>query len=140
MTPLAQFVYNYFGRESVQGLLDDMQTSDRPGTVLGKFLDRAGFQPEYSPKTIRSSRVEVWFFDGKARLSYRETGDKVQDRTILLNPDDPAAFLDSLACILRELGLLEIDEIMTGAEAQDAQQLDADSVLGPTIGYDPTYE
>lgn len=138
MTPLAQFVYNYFGRESVQSLLEDMQTSDCPGTVLGKFLDRAGFQPEYSPKTIRSSRVEVWFLDGKARLSYRETGD--EDRVIPLNPDDPAEFLDSLACILRELGLLEIDEVMTGAEAQDAQQLDADSVLGPTIGYDPTYE
>lgn len=138
MTPLAQFVYNYFGRESVQSLLEDMQTSDCPGTVLGKFLDRAGFQPEYSPKTIRSSRVEVWFLDGKARLSYREIGD--EDRVIPLNPDDPAEFLDSLACILRELGLLEIDEVMTGAEAQDAQQLDADSALGPTIGYVPTYE
>ena len=140
MTPLAQYIYNYFGREAIQALIENLQVSDCPGTVIGKFLDRAGFQPEYSPKTIQSRRLEVWFLDGKARLSYRESGDKEQDSTILFNPEDPARFLDALACVLRELGILEIDLMMTGAEAQDAQQLDADSVLGPTVGYNPIYE
>lgn len=138
MKPLAQYVYNYFGREAVQSLLDDMQSSECPGTVLGKFLERAGFQLNYAPRCVSSDKVVAWFVRGDLKLSYQETKDK--DVSLHLDYGDPANVLYVLGFALREMGLLEIDEVMTGAEAQDAQQLDADSVLGPTIGYDPIYE
>ena len=138
MKPLAPYVYNYFGREAVQSLLDDMQSSECPGTVLGKFLERSGFRLNYAPRCVSSDKVDAWFVRGDLKLSYQETKDK--DITLPLDYGYPANVLYVLGFVLREMGLLEIDVVMTGAEAQDTQQLDADSVLGPTIGYDPIYE